>query len=292
MKHIKISTGEKIFRIFNITILTLLAIIAIIPYIHVLSKSFSDNSSVIAGKVAFIPIGFQFGNFDFLFSKSLFISAFKNSVLITVVGTLISLVATVTTAYPLSKKWLKGRKFFLSLYIFAMVFYGGIVPSYMLMKSLNLLDTHWSVILPFTVVPFNMLVVKTFMEGLPESVEESAKIDGAGDIKILWSIVLPMSLASLATVGLFYAVTYWNGFFHATMYISKTNLKPLQQYLYEMINNASNINNNMSVEEMLKISPGGVQAAAIMATTIPIIIVYPFLQKYFVKGMTIGSVKE
>ncbi|WP_313560098.1 carbohydrate ABC transporter permease [Ruminiclostridium cellobioparum] len=287
----RITTGEKIFKICNAVILTFIGLMAILPFIHVFAKALSDNSAVISGKVTFLPVGLQLGNYEFILTKSMFLTCFRNSLFITIIGTLLSLFCTVTTAYPLSKVWLKGRKFFVLLYIFAMLFYGGIIPGYMLMKSLNLLDTLWSVIFPFMVVPFNMLVVKTFMEGLPESVEESAKIDGAGDIRILVSIILPMSMPVIATIGLFYAVTYWNGFFHATMYISKPDLKPLQQYIYEMINSANNINNNMSVEEMLKISPGGVQAAAIIATTMPIIIVYPFLQKYFVQGMTLGSVK-
>jgi putative aldouronate transport system permease protein len=283
--------SAKVFDIVNIALLFLLAALSIIPFIHVAAKAFSGEMAVISGHVSFWPVDFSLTSIQYVLTKSAFFQSFMNSVFVTVVGTTLSLVFTVLAAYPLSKGSLKGKRFILLLYVFTMLFHGGIIPTYMLIKGLGLLNTLWSIIVPTLIIPFNMLVVKTFFEGVPDGLEESAEIDGAGYMRILVSIILPISLPVLATVGLFYAVHYWNNFFYPVLFISKPEVKPLQVFLYDMITSTESSTGTMSADEAFNISTDGVRAATIIVSTLPILLVYPFLQKYFVKGLTIGSVK-
>jgi len=212
-------------------------------------------------------------------------------VLVTVLGSLLSMLATIFTAYPLSKPHLKGRKQILLMYIFVMLFSGGLVPNYLLMRNLRLLNTIWVLIFPGLIGVSNMLIVKNFFEGLPESLEEAARLDGATNFGVLFKILLPIAVPVIATVSLFYAVGYWNSFFNAMMYISKPSLKPLQLYLYELIKESQKPLADMGGNDGINLSPESIQAATIIASTVPILVVYPFLQKYFVKGMVVGSVK-
>ncbi|HZG77803.1 MAG TPA: carbohydrate ABC transporter permease [Paenibacillus sp.] len=287
--HLK--TRANVFDIVNTAFLSLLGLLSLAPFLHVFAKSISEDTAVIAGKVGLLPVGFQLHSFEYVLFESGFFRSLGVTLFVTVVGTALSLFITATAAYPLSKQRFKGRKPILLLYVFSMLFYGGIVPSYMLMKELHLLDTVWSMIIPFLVVPFNLLVVKTFFEQLPESIEESAEIDGAPNWRILFSIVLPISLPVLATVGLFYAVGYWNNYFHPLLFISSVDLKPLQLYLMDMITSSSENLGKLSVEDSMSLTPESVRSATIMVSIVPVLLVYPFLQKYFVQGMTIGSVK-
>ncbi|MDF2963627.1 MAG: transporter permease [Paenibacillus sp.] len=290
MKGVRYAS-DRWFDWINTVILTLIGLVCVLPFMHVIAKSFSDEAAVMANKITFIPIGWNLEAYKFVLFQSGFFNAFKVTVFVTVVGTLLSLAITIMAAYPLSKPEFKGRRLILLLYVFSMLFYGGIIPGYILMKGLGLLNTVWAMIVPFLVVPFNLLVCKTFFEGLPESIEESAKIDGAGNMRILISIVLPLSLPVLATMSIFYAVTYWNSYFHPMIFISSIELKPLQLYLYETIANTNDVLNQQSTEERLNVSAEGIRATTVVASVLPILIVYPFLQKYFVHGLTIGSVK-
>ena len=289
--------GEKIFYVINYILLTLFALTTLLPFMNLLAKSMSSNSEVISGAVTIYPKGFQMDAYKYVLKQGQFVNSFKVSIFVTIVGTFISMIMTVMTSYPLSKPHLKGRKFFLMLYIFAMLFGGGMVPTYLLVKSLNLINTVWSLILPGMISIFNMLIVKNYFEGLPESIEESAKIDGASDTTVLFRIVLPMALPVLATVSLFYAVGYWNNYMSAILYITKPNLKPLQQYLNDMIANAEAIREgiggtgNIDPDQAMNLTTATITATTIIVSTVPILCVYPFLQKYFVKGITIGSVK-
>ena len=215
-----------------------------------------------------------------------------NSLIVTGVGTAISLFVTVTTAYPLSKVELRGRKVFTMLYVISMIFYGGMIPAYMVVKTLGLINTYAGCILPFAIVQFNMFVVKNYFETLPPAVEESARIDGAGDVRILKDIICPMSKPVLATITLLYAIAYWNDYFHVMLYTTSTNMNTLQVYLYNLINNSHSITENLSSgSAVLSITSEGLTAAAITLSIIPIILLYPFVSKYLVQGITIGSVK-
>ena len=174
----------------------------------------------------------------------------------------------------------------------SMVFYGGIVPAYMVVNTLKLMDTYWACILPFAIVQFNMFIVKNFFEALPDEIEESARIDGAGDMRILWNIVCPMSLPVIATTGLLYAVNYWNNYIHAMMYTRSADMKTLQVYLYDIINTGSEIAMNLaSGNAMTNLTSQNLVAAAVSLSVIPIVALYPFVQRFLVKGLTIGSVK-
>ena len=282
--------GARIARVLNNLLLALVSLICLLPFVHMIAKSFSGAAAVSAGRVTFYPINFTLNTYRYVLQDSLFFSSFRNSVMITVGGTLLSLTFTVLAAYPLSKQHLRGRRVILLLYVFTMLFYGGMVSIYVFMRTLNLLNTLACQIIPLLVTQYNLFVMKTFYEGIPESIEESAHIDGAGPLRTLVSIVLPLSLPSLATIGLFYAVTYWNNYYHPMLFITRADVKPLQMYLYELITTTQNL---YEVDPVIAagLSSSGMQAAAIVDSTLPILLVYPFLQKYFIKGLTVGSVK-
>ena len=275
--------GTKIFNIFNYAFFTLLA------------KSLSSEKALVSGKVKLLPVEFQTGTYKFVLGNSQFINAFKVSIFITVVGTLLGLIMTVLIAYPLSKKLLKGRSGLLLYFVFAMIFNGGLIPTYLVMQKLNLVNNIWVLILPTLVNVYNMLIMKNYFESLPDSIEESAKVDGASDFRILVQIILPLSKPVLATIALFFAVAHWNSYYNAMIYITRVDLKPLQLYLKELVASTKNTLEQAGyepdIEGMYNSSPEAVQAASIIAATVPILVVYPFLQKYFVKGVLVGSVK-
>lgn len=279
-----------IFTVLNYLFFSMVALSCLLPYLHIIAKSFSSNTAVISGLVSFVPVGFQLDVYRYVLNDGLFWKSFGNSTFVTLIGTLISMTCTVLTAYPLSKQTFRGRRTILLFYVFSMLFFGGTVPIYIFMQTLGLLNTLWSLIVPFIVSQFLMFVMKTFFEGIPDAIEESAWIDGAGHTRILLFIILPLSLPSLATVGLFYAVGYWNNYYHAMLFITKPDVKPMQLYLYELISTAARFN-ELDPEMAINLSSAGVQAGSILMGTLPILIVYPFAQKYFVTGLTIGSVK-
>ena len=200
---------------------------------------------------------------------------------------------TITTAYPLSKPSFKGRKVFTLLYVISMVFFGGMIPAYMVVRTLGLIDTYAACILPFAIVQFNMFIVKNYFEGLPEEVEESALLNGAGDIRTLTRIVCPMSTPVLATVSLLYAITYWNNYFHAMMYTKSAGMQTMQVYLYNIINNSQEFAENLASGSnfMANITSEGLVAATVTLSIIPIVILYPFVARFMVQGITVGSVK-
>lgn len=290
---IRESVPERIFVVLNYIFFVLMGLVTLFPFLHLIAKSLSSEAAVISGSVTIFPIDFQLSTYKWVLGNGQFLNSFKITVFVTLVGTLLGLLVTVLSAYPLSKPGLVGRKPLLLIFIFTMVFNGGLIPTYMLMNALNLVNTVGSLFLPGLVSVFNMLIVKNYFESLPDSLEESAKLDGAGNWRVLFSIMLPLSMPVLATVGLFYAVMLWNSYFNALIYITDPALKPLQLYLKELI---------ASTEDILKIAgtvdinnltqtPEVVRAASIVTATIPIICVYPFLQKHFVKGVLVGSVK-
>ncbi|OCT12228.1 sugar ABC transporter permease [Paenibacillus pectinilyticus] len=285
------STGEKIFTVINHSFFILLGLSTIFPFINLIAKSFSSEAAVVAGMVSIYPIDFQLGTYKYVASNSLFLSAFMISITVTLVGSLIALCMTTLAAYPLSKPRLRGRKFFILMYLFTMLFSGGLIPTYLLMHKLHLIDTLPVLILPFLINVYNMLIIKSYFESLPDSLEESAKMDGASNITILTRIILPLSMPVLATIGLFYAVTFWNDYFTSLIYINSANLKPLQLYLKELFVSSTDTFMRTNVDASLNVSPQSIQAASIILATLPIIAVYPFLQKYFVKGVLVGSVK-
>ncbi|MNC24923.1 L-arabinose transport system permease protein AraQ [compost metagenome] len=271
--------------------LILLGVIMLLPLINVLSKAVSAEWAITSGKVGILPVGFQLDTMKEVISSSTFIRAFGVSVGVTVVGTVISILMTALTAYPLSKR-LPGIPFIMVLFIFTMLFNGGLIPNYLLMRQLHLINNLWVLILPGMISVFNLLVIKSYYESLPEALEESARIDGAKTYTILFRIILPLSMPVIATIALFYAVGFWNDYFGPMIYINDTALKTLQLYLQDVVMDASAANAvNKSVDDLMNMSPEGIRAATVVASTVPILFVYPFLQKYFIKGVLIGSVK-
>lgn len=279
---------------FVYVFLIIIALSTLLPFANVLSKSVSAEWAVISGKVGILPVGFQLDTIKYVITSQQFLNSFGVSVFVTVIGTAVSILMTAIAAYPLSKKNISGVKPILILYVFTMLFSGGLIPNYMLIRNLHLINNLAALILPGVISVFNLLVIKNYYESLPESLEESARLDGASNLRILIYIILPLSTPVLATISLFYAVGYWNDFFNAMLYISKPDLKPLQLYLRDIVmdaDNAANGLNKKSVEDLMNVTPEGVRAATIIASTVPILFVYPYLQKYFIKGILIGSVK-
>ncbi len=294
---IPLDASERLVNGLSNVLLTIFALVAILPCLNLFSKAVSNGTAVTAGLVYFWPKGFQTETIAYVLKKTSFLTSLKNTVIITGLGTIISMFVTVTTAYPLSKPDLTCRKFFTLLYVISMVFFGGIVPAYMVVQTLGILDTYWACILPFAIVQFNMFIVKNYFESLPGEVMESSEIDGANDIRTLVSIVLPMSVPVLATVSLLYAVNYWNNYFHAMMYTNSTQMRTMQLYLYDIINNSQAFAENLygtiygQNELALNVTTDGMVAASVAMSIVPIVLAYPFIQRYMVKGITIGSVK-
>lgn len=278
--------------VFIYLFLIISGLATLLPLANILSKAISDESAVVSGKVGIIPIGFQLDTMKYVVSSSQFLHSIGISLLITIVGTLLAILITALTAYPLSKRHLPGISFIMLLFIFTMMFNGGIIPNYLLMKQLHLINNLWSIMLPALISVFNMLVIKSYYESLPEALEESAKMDGARNFTILFKIIIPLSVPVIATIALFYAVYFWNDYFHPMLYINDAGLKPLQLYLRDIVMDADSSNAvNKSVDDMMNVSPEGIRAATVIASIIPMLLVYPYLQKHFVKGVLIGSVK-
>ena len=289
------TVGSRIFDVLNYTIVTLIAITTIIPFIYIIGASFATEYEIATRPMFFIPQDVTIDAYKYIFSSSKILRGFGNSLFITVAGTAINLFFTVTMAYALSKNRLRGRNFFLNMVIFSMFFSGGMIPGYIVVANiLNLKNTYWSVLLPGAISAYNMMIVKNFFQGIPQELEESASIDGCTDIGVLWRIVLPLSLPVLATFGLFYAVGHWNAYFSAMIYMTGAKEKwPLQVLLRELI-----IMSNGTAGDMTNMDPEFVQPpeqsikmAVIVVSTVPIMCVYPFLQKYFVKGVMVGALK-
>ena len=289
------SLGSRIFDIFNYIFLTLVAVTTILPFVYIIGASFATEYEIATRPMFFIPQNVSTGAYEFIFSSNKILRGFGNSIFITVCGTAINLFCTVTMAYALSKTRLRGRNFFLNMVIISMFFSGGMIPGYIVIANiLNLSNTYWAVLLPGAISAYNMMIVKNFFQSIPQELEESASMDGCTDIGVLLRIVLPLSLPVLATFGLFYAVGHWNAYFGAMIYMKSAKEKwPLQVLLRELIilsNGSAGDMNNMD-PEFIQPPEQSVKMAVIVVSTVPIMLVYPFLQKYFVKGVMVGALK-
>ena len=287
--------GGRIFDVCNYIILTLVALTTIAPFIYIIGASFATELELAQRPLLIIPHAISFNAYEYIFSTNKIVSGFKNSIFITAAGTVINLFFTVTMAYAISKTRLRGRNFFLNMVIFSMFFGGGMIPSYIVTANmLNMKNTYWSVLLPGAISAYNMMIVKNFFQGIPQELEESASIAGCTDVGILWKIVLPLYLPVLATFGLFYAVGHWNSYFGAMIYMPGAREKwPLQVLLREIIilANATVADTALLDPEFVQPPEQSVKMAVIVVSTVPIMCVYPFLQKYFVKGVMVGALK-
>ena len=288
------TVGSRIFDDFNYLFLTLVAFTTILPFIYIIGASFATEYEIATRPMFFIPQDVTLNAYRFIFSSNKILRGFGNSILITVSGTAINLFFTVTMAYALSKTRLRGRNFFLNMVIFSMFFSGGMIPGYIVIANiLNLKNTYWSVLLPGAISAYNLMIVKNFFQGIPKELEESASIDGCNDVGVLWKIVLPLSLPVLATFGLFYAVGHWNSYFSAMIYLTDDKMYPLQLILRNIIVTAEASASDLSLMDPNFVEPPkqSIKMAVIVVATVPIMCIYPFLQKYFVKGVMVGALK-
>lgn len=284
--------SEKIFRFAAYFIVIAFSIVALYPFVNTLATSFSSSRAITAKEVNLWPVEFTVSAYNELLKDGQIFASMKNTILLTVVGTALNLVMTTLAAYALSKKRLYGRNFFIGMIVFTMLFSGGMIPNFILIKSLNLMNNYWGLWLMGLISTYNMIVMKTSFEALPDSLCEAAEIDGANEPMILIKIVVPLSKATLATMVLFYAVGWWNSYFNPMLYISETSKFPMMVKLKMMLDTAKLIETAAAEgANAVTIVPEAYKAASIIVVMLPILCVYPFLQKYFVKGVMVGSIK-
>lgn len=287
------SFGEKVFDVFNIVIMLIICAMVLIPVLHVIAGSFSESNALMRGEVNIWPVGFNLDNYTLVFNNKTFWTSFGVSVFLVIVGTTINMALTIITAYPLSKMYLRGRQLFMLVIIFTMIFQAPMIPNYILVKELGMLDSIWSLIIPSALNAFNLILCITFFRSLPEEMFEAARVDGLSEFGIVWKIALPLSMPINVTLLLFYAVGHWNSYFTALLYITDQKLRPLQLYMFRLLSN-SNASDSMRYVDQTMVwdtSPQGLQMATIVVATIPIVLIYPFVQKHFIKGAMLGSLK-
>lgn len=290
---IKLSLPERIGMLGVYAVMLFVILITLYPFIYIISMSISDPIYVLRQDIVLLPKGFSLGAYKMVFENNELWMHYANTIWYTVVGTFVNMVMTVMGAYPLSRKGMVGRKpcmFFIS---FTMFFSGGMIPFFIIVNKLGLYDTRWAMIIPVAVSAWNLIIARTFFQGISDSLIESAKLDGANDIVILCKIVLPLSKAILAVLALFYAVGHWNAYFNAVLFLPSVEKQPLQIYMQKILINMSEAlvgGTQLGLERSMQVIQ--LRYAAIVVVILPIIFVYPFLQKYFVQGVMVGAIKE
>ncbi|TVY08111.1 carbohydrate ABC transporter permease [Paenibacillus cremeus] len=293
--NVKESRDDRLFNWINYTILFLFTITVLYPLIYIFSASFSSASAVVSGKVWLYPVDMTLEGYTAVFKHPLIVTSFLNSVFYTVVGTAFNVVLTLMAAYPLSRKDFMPRNVIMALFVFTMMFSGGLIPSYLVVKGLGLIDSRWSLIIPAAIGVWNMIIARTYFQTtIPDELLEAAQMDGCSDFTFFRRIVLPLSGPIIAVIALFYAVGHWNQYFNALLYLKRQELYPLQLVLRDilvqnevdssMITDVADAVARQGLRELLKFS-------LIVVSTVPVLIIYPFIQRHFVKGMMIGSLK-
>jgi putative aldouronate transport system permease protein len=285
----------RIFRLCNNVFLIGLAILCVLPIIHVLAMSFSSSWAISSGKVTFIPVDFNIANYEKVFGNTLFLRAIGTSFERVILGVFISMALMLLAAYSLSKdsRRFRGRTVWMWLFVFTMLFGGGLIPTYIVVQKVGLLNSIWGLILPQAVSVYSMILLLNFFRtSVPVALEEAALIDGAGHFRTLVSIYLPISMPAIATISLFTMVSYWNEWFYGLLFMSSPDQYPLASLMQTMFIQRTTDDPNIDPEQLKFLSDRAFRAAQIFISMIPVMIVYPFLQKYFVKGIVIGSVKE
>lgn len=289
-KNRKITKGGRAFSIINGAILVIIALICFLPFVNVIASSFASTQEVVARRFILIPRTFSLDAYRYILSTPTIFKSLAVSIGVTGIGTLVSMVLTSLMAYGLSRKYLKGRGFLNFLVVFSMLFSGGMIPTFLVVKALGLIDSYWSLILPVAINAFNLIIMRNFFQALPDSLEESAKMDGCTDLGVFWKIMLPLALPSIATISLFYAVTYWNTYMTAILYINDSTKWPIQVLLRQIVIVSSGMQAEGSSVDVIPPAQT-IKMAVIVIATVPMLIAYPFVQKYFVKGALVGSVK-
>jgi putative aldouronate transport system permease protein len=283
--------GYRVFQGINGVILTVVVVVTLYPFINIIARSFSGERQIRAGEVTLWPKGFDLTTYRIVFTDDVFWRGYGNTLFYTVVSTVVAMVLTTCYAYVLSKRHLKGRNVLVGIAVFTMFFSGGLIPNYVLITSLGLKNSVWAIALPNAISVFNLLVMKAFFESLPTELEEAAEIDGLSTYGTLLRIVLPLSKAVIATMVLFYSVSYWNSWFQAFLYMDRAELMPVTVYLRNLIAGATGATNAGATTEQGSQVAANIQAVTIVLTSLPILCVYPFVQRYFVSGVMLGAVK-
>jgi putative aldouronate transport system permease protein len=290
-RGIRPSRGYRVFQVVNAIILTLVVVVTLYPFVNILARSFSQTVYIRSGQVNLWPKGFNLTTYGRVMSDPMFWTNYKNTVVYTVVATAIAMVMTTCYAYVLSKKHLKGRGLLVGIAVFTLFFNGGLIPNYVLVSSLGLRNTIWAIVLPNAINVFNLLVMKAFFESLPTELEEAAAVDGLDTYGTLLRIVLPLSKAVIATMLLFYAVSFWNSWFSAFLYMDELELFPVTVYLRNLIAGATSGTDQTAASDAALQIAANIQAVTIVLTVLPIMLVYPFIQRFFVSGVLLGAVK-
>lgn len=290
----KPTAGWQVFNGFNVIFLTAISLVMLLPFLNVLAQSFSSSEAIVKGDVLFLPVHFTTINYQYVFSDHAIWRSFGVTVYITIVGTLINLIATASLAYPVSRPEYMGRKAIVVMVLITMVFTAPLIPNFILMKNLHLTNSLWALMIPGAISAFNFFIMRSFFLQIPSEIIDSGRIDGASEMGMIWRIVLPLSKPVMASLGIFYAVSHWNTYQSAIYYLNKPTLWPLQVKLRQLIvSDDITIDPNASqFSGLAHMDPEGIKMATIIIATLPIIIIYPFLQRHFVKGMMVGSVKS
>jgi len=288
------SKADKVVYSGLYIVLALFSIATLFPLYYVFIVSITPFSEVLRnGGFIIWPSEFTFTAYKEVFSSRTVPDALQVTLFITIVGTFLNLAVTSLLAYPMSKSYIPGRNFILFALVFTMLFNGGLIPTYLVVRGIGLYNTVWAMVIPGMVSTFNLLIMKTYFQNLPNELEDAAKVDGCGDLATLFRIILPLSMPIMATLGLFYGVTHWNEYFKGIMYVTERTLVPIQVVLRNMIQ-SPNVSQELATTntlELAQLPPETVKMATVVVATLPILIIYPFLQKYFIKGMLIGAIK-
>lgn len=290
----KTTIGSRIARALIWIVVTLMTLSCLLPLINMIAISFSGTNAVASNQVGLLPVDFTVSTYQKLLNDGQFWTSFWISVKRVVLGTLINMFFVISMAYPLSKSKLRfpAREIYIKIVIFAMLFSGGIIPLFMVVSKLHMVNTIWALVLPGAVPVFNVILMINFFKGVPTSLDEAASIDGASPLTILLKIYLPVSLPALATVALFSIVYHWNDYFSGLLYMNKASLYPLQTYIQQLTVDITQITDSEQLKQLATMNNRSFNATKIVVSTIPLLLIYPFLQKYFVSGIVIGAVKE
>lgn len=285
--------ASRSFDVMNTIAILVFVLLCLAPFLHIIAISLSSSRSIMSGEVSLIPIEINWSAYKQVFSDMSMIRSLGFTVMLTCIFTVFCMLMSIAAAYPLAKTKLKGRKWIMFIIVITMFFSGGIIPEYMLVRNLNLLDTMWALVLPGLISPFYLIILITFFQNIPDSLEESAEIDGSSHIRTLLSIIVPLSMPVIATLSLFYAVGRWNGFTDTLMYITSPEMYPLQLKLYQLVQNnmVSELMQMEGASGQSMLQPESLKAASVIFATVPILVVYPWLQRYFVSGVMVGAVK-
>ncbi len=286
----KTTYGTSIFRISNIIFMVFIVFVTLFPFLNIVAKSFSDMRNLAMNTVTFYPKGFNVDTYKMVLGDTMFWINYRNTIFYTVAGTALSMIMTILLAYPLSLTHLRGKKLIGTFVICTMFFNGGMIPNYVLVRALGMRNTIWAILIPTAISTYNVIIMRTFFAAIPNELREAAVIDGMDTYGILFRIILPLSKPILATVSLFYAVGMWNNWFSAFLYLDHAELYPVIIYLRNIVMGSTMVEGGAAANELGQVA-GNIKAVTIVLTSIPILSVYPFLQKYFAKGVMIGAVK-